>query len=103
MINDHETTHDNYYEVLAIYQEKRENNLSCEKTHFTMTQMDDNKELYDITPWSHNNYKTPLVSIYTSKSQNSNLLKKIPKKKNEEIINKNEVVSQNTRQYRRGN
>ena len=93
MINDHETTHDNYYEVLEIYKEKRENNLSCEKTHFTMTQMDYNKELYDITPWSHNNYKTPLVSIDKSTSQIPNLSKKIPKKKNEEIINKNEVVN----------
>ena len=29
-INDHETNHDKYYEVLELYKEKRENNLSFE-------------------------------------------------------------------------
>ena len=37
-----------------------------------MAQMNDTKELYDITPWSHNNYKTPLVSKHKSVSQKSN-------------------------------
>ena len=32
MINDHETTHDNYYEVLEIYKEKRENKRNMEGT-----------------------------------------------------------------------
>jgi len=55
MINDHETNHDNYFEALELYKEKQENKLLSEETLFKMTQMDDNKELYDITPWSHYN------------------------------------------------
>ena len=61
-----------------------------------LSQMDN--ELYDITPCSHNNYKTPLVSkdisvIYLSVSQKPNLSKPISRKKAEENINKNEAVS----------